>query len=79
MSWDLFLTKILLKKEICGSREQCTGATGTQLTLFKKKKKKGETLDVDADAISKWILSMRLDLDENYKLFYYSAYFCYYS
>ena len=47
--------------------------------LLKKKKKKGETLDVDVDAVSKWILSMRLDLDENYKLFYYSVYFCYYS
>ena len=34
--------KILLKKEICGSREQYMEMepTGTQLMLFKKKKKK---------------------------------------
>ena len=34
------LTKVFLEKEICGSREQCTGPIGTQLTLFSKKKKK---------------------------------------
>ena len=32
--------KILLKKEICGSHEQCTGPAGTQLMLFFKKRKK---------------------------------------
>ena len=42
--------KILLKKEICGSREQYMEMepTGTQLMLFKKKKKKKkETLDME--------------------------------
>ena len=35
--WDPFLMKILLKKEVCTSREQCTGPTGK----VGKKKKKG--------------------------------------
>ena len=38
--------KVLLKKEVCGSREQYMEMepTGTQLMLFKKKKK---TLDME--------------------------------
>ena len=40
MPWDPFLMKVLLEKKVCGSREQCTGPTGTHLTLFSKKKKK---------------------------------------
>ena len=39
--WDLFLIKILLKKEICGSYEQCTESTEkTEMHFLKKKKKK---------------------------------------
>ena len=37
VSWDPFLMKILLKKEVCTSREQCTGPTGK---VGKKKKKR---------------------------------------
>ena len=40
MSWDPFLIKILLKKEVCRSREQCTRPTEK---AGKKKKKKGQT------------------------------------
>ena len=41
--------KILLKKEVCGSREQCTGPIGKVETHFsQKKKKKGQMQDVDA-------------------------------
>ena len=36
--------KFLLKKEFCGSREQCTRPTKM---CFSMKKKKRETLDVD--------------------------------
>ena len=50
MSWDPFLMKILLKKEVCRSHEQCTGPTENAL-LKKKKKKK------NADVLSKQILS----------------------
>ena len=51
MPWDQFLMKILLKKEVCESREQCMRPTGKQTTAtgrFSKKKKKGKrkTLDV---------------------------------
>ena len=28
MQWDPFLMEVLLKKEVCGSREQCTKPTG---------------------------------------------------
>ena len=31
--------KVLLKKEVCELREQCTRSTRTQLTLLPKKKK----------------------------------------
>ena len=34
--------KVLLKKKVCESCEQCTGPVGTQLTRFSKKKKKKE-------------------------------------
>ena len=46
MPWDQFLMKILLKKEVCESREQCMRPTGKQTTAtgrFSKKKKKRET------------------------------------
>ena len=49
VSWNPFLMKILLKKEVCGSREQCTGPIGKVETHFsQKKKKKGQMQDVDA-------------------------------
>ena len=50
VSWNPFLMKILLKKEVCGSREQCTGPIGKVETHFsqKKKKKKSQMQDVDA-------------------------------
>ena len=39
--WDPFLIKILLKKEICRSHEQCTESTEkTEMHFLKKKKKK---------------------------------------
>ena len=34
-----FLMKVLLKKEVCGSHEQCMRPNKTQLTLFSKKEK----------------------------------------
>ena len=38
MPWDLFLLKILVKKEICGSYEQCMGPIEKDKnTLLKKK------------------------------------------
>ena len=48
VSWTSFLMKILLKKEVCGSREQCTGPIGKVETHFSQKKKKGQMQDVDA-------------------------------
>ena len=49
VSWNPFLMKILLKKEVCGSREQCTGPIGKVETHFsQKKKKEGQMQDVDA-------------------------------
>ena len=40
MSWDPFLMKVLLKKEVSGSREQCTGPIGKPWNAFLKKEKK---------------------------------------
>jgi len=37
--------KILLKKEVCGSREQCTGLIGSALALPKRALKKTQTQD----------------------------------
>ena len=28
MSWNSFLIKVLMEKEVCGSHEQCTKPTG---------------------------------------------------
>ena len=42
MPWNPFLMKVLLKKEVCESREQCTRPTGKQTIAtgcFSKKKK----------------------------------------
>ena len=43
--WDLFVMKKLLKSEVCGSREQCTGSTdvpytGRKFNNYGLKKKK---------------------------------------
>ena len=38
MLWDPFLMKVLVKKKVCGSYEQCTGPTGKAKMCFKKKK-----------------------------------------
>ena len=49
MPWNLFLMKILLKKEDCESREQCMGPTRPIFSCLKhasqkkKKKKKMQT------------------------------------
>ena len=43
--WDLFLIKILLKKEICRSHEQCTESTEKTEMHFLKKKKKNPNAD----------------------------------
>ena len=39
MPWSPFLMKVLLKKEVCGSRELCTGPIGYSEMRFSKKKK----------------------------------------
>ena len=33
MSWDPFLMKILLKKEVCRSHKQCIGPTGKHISV----------------------------------------------
>ena len=46
MLWDPFLMKFCVKKEVCGSRKQCTGPTRKAFqphNVLKKKKKKGKT------------------------------------
>ena len=40
--------KVLLKKEVCGFRELCTGPIGYSKMRFSKKKKKCRCKDVDA-------------------------------
>ena len=40
MPQNPFLMKVLLKKEVCGSHEQCMGPTKKALKQKKKKKKK---------------------------------------
>ena len=68
MPWDLFLMKVLLKKEVCGSCEQCMGPTGKppqpqKRTSKKKKQNKKQNADTNADvgkAVSKRVLSMHL-------------------
>ena len=59
--WDLFLIKILLKKEICGSYEQCTESTEKTEMHFlkKKKKKKTQTQTRSLSAVSKRYLSLK--------------------
>ena len=44
MLCDPFLMKKLLKKEVCGSREQCTGPTEQPKTCLKKKKKNADVV-----------------------------------
>ena len=51
--------KFLVKKEICGSREQCMGPTNlTETHLLKKKKKESQNVDVEMQILSKHILSL---------------------
>ena len=61
--------KVLLKKEVCGSRKQCTGLTGKALCLLKctspKKKKKEKKKErklqmLGIKAVSKRVLSTKL-------------------
>ena len=61
--------KVLLKKEVCGSRKQCTGLTGKALCLLKctspkkkeKEKKKEHKLQMlGIKAVSKRVLSTKL-------------------
>ena len=33
MPWDSFLMQVLIKKEVCGSREQCTGPTDKHILV----------------------------------------------
>ena len=40
MSWNSFLIKVLVEKEVCGSHEQCMRPTGKAKMRFSKKKKK---------------------------------------
>ena len=57
--WDLFLIKILLKKEICGSYEQCTESTEKIEMHFLKKKKKTQTQTRSLSAVSKRYLILK--------------------
>ena len=43
MPQNPFLMKVLLKKEVCGSHEQCMGPTKKALKQKKKTKKKNKT------------------------------------
>ena len=61
--------KVLLKKEVCGSRKQCTRLTGKALCLLKctspkkkeKEKKKERKLQMlGIKAVSKRVLSTKL-------------------
>ena len=70
-----FFNESLGEKEVYGSRKQCTRPTGKDRNMFlKKKKKKPKCRHWNVDSVSKWILSLFFA-----SLFYYSAYFCYYS
>ena len=58
MLWDPFLMKVLLKKEVCGSREQCTDLLVTQKRASaKKKQKQKQNADAGTWMQSKHILS----------------------
>ena len=49
--------KFLVKKEICGSREQCMGPTNlTETHLLKKKE--SQNVDIEMQILSKHILSL---------------------
>ena len=53
MSWNSFLIKVLMEKEVCGSHEQCMRHTGKAKMRFskkKKEKKKKEKEKENADA-----------------------------
>ena len=73
--WPIF-NESLGEKEVYGSRKQCTRPTGKDRNMFlkKQKKKTPKCRRWNADSVSKRILSLFFA-----SLFYYSAYFCYYS
>ena len=52
MSWNSFLIKVLVEKEVCGSHEQCMRHTGkAKMRFSKKKKKEKEKENADADKL----------------------------
>ena len=52
MSWNSFLIKVLVEKEVCGSHEQCMRPTGkAKMRFSKKKKKEKEKENADADKL----------------------------
>ena len=51
------LMKILLKKYVCKSHEQCTESIGKAWNTFLKKKKEGEMQMLDMATVSKRILN----------------------
>ena len=60
MPWDPFLMKVLLKKEVCESREQCTGPIGKAWNTLPKKKKKNEMQMLNTEVVSKRIHSTKI-------------------
>ena len=71
MPWDPFLTKVLVKKEVCGSREQCMRSTGNtpqpQNAHLKKKKKGEENADTNRclfinTQMGTWTYDFRFDI-----------------
>ena len=48
VSWDLFLMKVLVKKEVCVSCEQCTDPLESTETHFSMKKKVWNAKNADA-------------------------------
>ena len=63
VSWDPFLIKILLKKKVCGYREQCTGLTGKHWNVLFNEKKNAEMQMQCVSIVPKRVLSVCLDVD----------------
>ena len=58
-----FLMKVLLKKEVCGSREQCmepVDSVHAREMLFSNKKKRGSETQMRASALSKRRFSLHV-------------------
>ena len=52
VSWNSFLIKVLVEKEVCGSHEQCMRPTGkAKMRFSKKKKKEKEKENANADKL----------------------------